>query len=290
MNKTEVCCRPGWTAGRVAKFLTIEHVHVRHGYYGDFQEYEYSLPQVLEAEESPEWRQAAAKYLSVPIDDLEARLAELATSREVAWIEIEAERGVSKEKSKARLEAQRAEFEALIASVRGGLCRIGCSHPLSDGWRTFEIVEVMEYVDFVDRRGRIDGDYVREFYRLWSAGAGYCNRKGVLRRIIAPVKKRLIRILLHLARCRKWAYGAGSDGKQNKVLYIETPFGQVSFHLMPYEGKEYPKYTGSWSGLHNSDQILIQLFDTTHAAQARIHLANLAPLSSYTSVTSMCND
>jgi hypothetical protein len=267
MNKTEVCLRPGWTAGRVAKFLTIEHVHVCHGYFGKYQEYEYSLPQVLEAEKSPVWRKAAAKYLSVPIEDLDARLAELATSREAARIPTEAHCGAFKEESKASPEAQRAEFEALIASVRGGLCRIGCYHPLSDGWRKFEVDEVMEYVDFADRRGRIDGDYVREFYRLWSAGAGYCNRKGVLRRIIAPAKKRLIRILLHLARRRKWGYGVGSDGRQQKVLYIETPFGQASFHLMSYEGTEYPKFTGSWSRIHNSDQILIQLFDSMHAAQ-----------------------
>jgi hypothetical protein len=267
MNKTEVCLRPGWTAGRVAKFLTIEHVHVHHGYFGDYQEYEYSLPQILEVEKSPVWRKAAAKYLSVPIEDLEARLAELATSREVTRIAIEAKRAALEKESEARLERERAELEELIASVRGGLCRIGCYHPLSDGWRKFEVDEVMEYVDFADRRGRIDGDYVREFYRLWSAGAGYCNRKGVLRRIIAPVKKRLIRILLHLARRRKWAYGVGSDGRQDRVLYIETPFGQASFHLMPYEGTEYPKCTGSWSRIRNSDQILIQLFDSMHAPQ-----------------------
>jgi hypothetical protein len=72
MNKTEVCHRPGWTAGRAEKFLTVEHVYLRHGFHGDFEEYEYSLPQVLEAENSPEWRKAAAKYLAVSIDHLDA--------------------------------------------------------------------------------------------------------------------------------------------------------------------------------------------------------------------------
>jgi hypothetical protein len=200
----------------------------------------------------------------------DARLAELSASQKAAQIVIQAEHAAFKKELEARLETKKAELEGLIASVRGGLCRIGCSHPLSDGWRTFEVTEVMEYVDFADRRGKINGNYIREFYRLWLAGSGYCNRKGVLRRIIAPVKKRLIRILLYLARSHKWPYGVGSDGEHKKVLYIETSFGQVSFHLMSYEETAYPKYTGSWSGLHNSDQILIQLFDSLQGAQASL--------------------
>ena len=115
---------------------------------------------------------------------------------------------------------------------------------------------------FADRRGKINSDYIREFYRLWSAGSGYCNRKGVLRRIIAPVKKRLMRSLLHLARHGGWVYGVGSDGAQKAVLYIGTPKGQMSIHLMPHEGAGSPKYPGNWPGVRNSDQILIELLDS----------------------------
>ncbi len=269
MNKTEVCRRPGWTGGRVEKFLIVEHRHFRHGRYGDYEEYEYSLPQILEAEKSPAWRKAVAKYLAVPIEDLNLRIAELLASREASQVAAEAslaklcEEWEAKDKAKAaKFEAEQLELERLAESVRGGLRRIGFRHPLSDGWRTFEVVEVLEYVDFADRHGRINGDYIREFYRLWSAGSGYCNRKGVLRRIIAPFKKRLMRILLHLARRGRWVYGVGSDGAQKKVLFIDTPTGQVSFHLMPYEGEGYPKYPGTWSGVRNSDQILIELLDS----------------------------
>ena len=35
-------------------------------------------------------------------------------------------------------------------------------------------------------------------------------------------------------------YRIGSHGAQKKVLCIDTPTGQVSFHLMPYEGAGYP--------------------------------------------------
>jgi hypothetical protein len=245
MNKTEVCRRPGWTAGRVDKFLIVEHRHFRRGYHGDYEEYEYSLPQILEAEKSPEWRKAAAKYLAVPIQDLDVRIAEMLARQEAKRVADEAILATLREETKAKEEAEQAELERLAKAVRGGLRRIGCRHPLSDGWRTFEVAEVLEYADLADRRGRINGDYIREFYRLWSAGSGYCNPKGVLRRIIAPVKKRLMRILLSLARRGGWVYGVGSDGAQKKVLYFDTPTGQVSFHLMRYEGEGYPEYPGT---------------------------------------------
>jgi len=269
MNKTEVCCRPGWTAGRVEKFLIVEHRHLRRGFHGEYEEYEYSLPQVLEAEKSPQWRKAAAKYLAVQIQDLDVRIAELLARQEARRIADEAshakfceELKAEEEARTAKLEAEQAELDRLAETVRGGFRRIGFRHPLSDGWRTFEAAEVLEYVEFADRRGRINGDYIREFYRLWSAGSGYCNRKGVLRRIIASVKKRLMRGLLRLARRGGWVYGVGSDGALKKVLYIDTPKGQVSFHLMLYEGADYPKYPGTWSGVRNSDQNLIELLNS----------------------------
>jgi len=275
MNKSEVCKRPGWTAGRVEKFLIVEHVRQRRGCYGMYTEYEYSLPQVLEAESSLVWREAAAKYLHVSVDSLDAEVASRLSERETERLAAEA--NVAKWKAlhladdatrEAKLEAEKAEQDKLATIVRGGLRRIRCSHPLSDGFRTFEIAEVLEYVDFADRRGRIDGDYIREFYRLWSAAAGYCNRKGVLRRLIAPVKNRLVRILLHMARRNGWVYGVGLDGRDQRVLYIDAPRGQVSFHLRLFEGRDYPRYTGVWSGVRNSDEILSRLFDSLHQAQA----------------------
>ncbi len=267
MNKSAVCERPGWTARRVEKYLVVEHARTLHGFYGRYTEYEYSLPQILEVEKSPAWRKGAAKYLKVPTEDLDGRIAEIYAKREADHAVAVARAAAVSEELKAKKETERAEIERLAATVKGGLLRIGCRHPLSDGWRTFQISEVLEYVDFADRRGRIDGDYVREFYRLWSAGAGYCNRKGVLRRIIIPVKIRLIRILVYLAKRDEWVYGVGLDGEQKRVLYFETPFGQASFHLMPYEGFGCPQYPGAWSNIRNSDQVLIQLFDSFHVSK-----------------------
>lgn len=67
MNKSAVCERPGWTARRVEKYLVVEHARTLRGFYGKYTEYEYSLPQILEAEKSPAWRQEAAKYLKSTI-------------------------------------------------------------------------------------------------------------------------------------------------------------------------------------------------------------------------------
>lgn len=268
MNKTEVCDRPGWTAGRVERFLVVEHVHQRRGFYGIYTEHEYSLPQILEAEKSAAWRKAAAKYLRVSVDSLDVEVASLLFERKAERIAAEARAASLSAELRANREAEEAEQNRLAPIVRGGLRRIGCPNPLSDGWSTFEVTEVLEYIDFADRRGRIDGDYIRDFYRLWSAGAGYCNPRGVLRRLIAPVKNRLVRILLYMTLKNGWVYGVGFDNRDGRVLYIDTPHGQVSFHLMRYEGVDYPRYAGTWSGVRNSNEILSQLFDSLHNAQA----------------------
>jgi hypothetical protein len=248
----------------VEKFLIVEHIEFRHGLHGEYIEYEYSLPQILEAEKSFEWRKAAAKYLSVSIDCLDAKVSEILAQWETYRIKEDVESAALRRVLEEKRQADHAELQRLTASVRGGLMRIGCLHPLCDGWRKFEPDEILEYVNFADQRGRITGDYIQEFYRLWTAGSGYCNPKGVLRRIIAPVKKRLIRILLYIARHNNWVYGVGLDGKQIRVLYFDTPHGQVSFHLMQYEREIYPKYTGDWSGVRNSNEILARLFDCMH--------------------------
>ena len=257
MNKTEVCARPGWTDTRVKRFLVVEHEHYRHGHYGSYTEYEYSLAQVLEAEKSDLWRQQAAKCLKVPVADLDDAIAVWIAAVATANAEADARAEVQTAEWRKEWEQKQAERKALAATMRGGLCRLGLPNPLFDGWRTFTSPEVMEYVDFADRRGRIDADYITEFYRLWSAGAGRCNPKGVLRKLIAPVKQRIMRILIHMARREGWSYGVSAE----RILYVDTPLGQVSFHLRPWEGSNLPTYTQPWSGLRNSDTILAALFD-----------------------------
>lgn len=108
-------------------------------------------------------------------------MADLGARREVERMAAKARVAALSAELKGKQEAERAEIRRLAATVRGGLLRIGCTHSLSDGWRTFELSEALEFVDMADHRGAIDGDYVREFYRLWTAGHGYCHRKGISR-------------------------------------------------------------------------------------------------------------
>lgn len=83
-----------------------------------------------------------------------------------------------------------------------------------------------------------------------------------------------MRILLHVSRRNGWTYGIRQEctnsalANPTRILYIDTPCGQVSFHLLPWEYRLLPPYTAPWSGLRNSDSILITLFDLFHHQRA----------------------
>jgi|GEM_PF-3798993 len=258
MNKAEVMKRVGWTTGRVEKFLVVEHEYHKRGMWGSYVEYEYSVAQVLEAEKLPAWRKAAAKYLRVEFDELDTKIEEVEKEREAWRIAAEAESARFETEWKVAQDRIEAENAVVAARVRGGLQRIGFRQPLNDGWRTFSEEQVMEYIEFADRRGWIDADYILDFYRLWSAGSGYCNPLGTLRRLIAPVKNRIMRIMVHLAKKNQWVYGEAVDDRGWSVLYIDTPHGQASFHLRPGENG-YPTYTRRWSGVRNSNEIIAKI-------------------------------
>ena len=67
-----------------------------------------------------------------------------------------------------------------------------------------------------------------------------------------------MRNMLYRARKNGWPFGAAKDDRSRGVLYIDTPLGQVSFHLQPGENG-YPAYAGKWSGVRNSDQIIARI-------------------------------
>src|ERR1039458_9750438 len=136
MNKTEVTKRIGWTAGRVDKFLVVEYQHYKHGWHGSYVEDEYSIAQVLKAERLPAWRKAAAQYLRIGVEQLDAKIAELEARSQKIKEERDAELAAFDAQQKAKKEAEAAriaKFEAevvapIAARVRGGLRRIGFSH------------------------------------------------------------------------------------------------------------------------------------------------------------------
>lgn len=273
MNKTEVCQRPGWTAGRVEKFLEIEFERHLRGMYGRYVEYEYSLPQVVRAEGLATWRRAAEKYLKLPIDSLtDEKIAalhaeihlkkELEERQEKERLAAEeafrnspeevAKRLAMAEERRRRKEEEKKKEDEIAARLKGGLRRVGFAHPTSDGWRQFEEAQILPYVELAERAG-LNADLVKNFYALWQAGAGYCNPLGNVRKIIAPIKARIMAEVLSLAKANSWTFG-----QKTGVLYIDTAEGQVSFHLIKGQNG-YPKYEGDWTGKKNSCEIIVAL-------------------------------
>lgn len=116
MNKSAVCERPGWTAGRVEKFPVVEHARTLRGSYGRYTEYEYSLPQILEVQKSPARRKEAAKYLKVPTEDLDGRIAEIYAKREADHAVAVARAAAVSEELKAKIRLCRARIPYLIFS------------------------------------------------------------------------------------------------------------------------------------------------------------------------------
>ena len=116
---------------------------------------------------------------------------------------------------------------------------------------------------------------IRSFYRRWKRCTGYGPRKDPHERShLGIAKANLIRSLLDTARSRSWTYGANLDLKTRnsyrQVIYVETPRGQVSFHVTPGSHGDLPQYTKPWSGLHNSEQILAALYlDEEICSEAR---------------------
>ena len=128
MNKSEVCNSPGWTVGRVDHFLIVEHFYLRYGLHdGRYTEYEYSPTQILDAENSIEWRKAAARYLKVSADDLDATIARLSAEREARRIDAETYAASFSAEFRAKRESKEAQRQRLIANARGGLFRKGCT-------------------------------------------------------------------------------------------------------------------------------------------------------------------
>jgi hypothetical protein len=108
----------------------------------------------------------------------------------------------------------------------------------------------------------ITAENVERFYKIWSACSGYRNPFGALRRAAAEFKQRLIEHMLALAVERSWP-----SGTKNGVLYIDTPEGQISWHKAGKAGGD-KTYAGEWSGVRNSDQIIVRLLSGESAGRA----------------------
>jgi hypothetical protein len=107
---------------------------------------------------------------------------------------------------------------------------------------------------------RVTAEYARKFYEAWSACAGWGNWMGMYRERFVGAKERIIAVMMRRARKSKWLVW-----RQGNVLYIESPFGQCSWHMSKYSRNlvEYPWFYKipertdlRWSGIRNTDRIV----------------------------------
>ena len=62
----------------------------------------------------------------------------------------------------------------------------------------------------------------------------------------------LIETVLERAKRNNWPYGIQRDskarGKYNHAIYVESPYGQISWHVQQGQYDDLPEYKGRWTG------------------------------------------
>ena len=104
---------------------------------------------------------------------------------------------------------------------------------------------------------------IREFYARWKKVTGYMvSDDNNWKYYLAQAKQVLVAHVVDNAKWEGWNLGwaRGGLGEHNRILYIDTPLGQVSFHIDSQSYSDLPYYSGQWSGIRNSDEILTQLY------------------------------
>jgi hypothetical protein len=105
---------------------------------------------------------------------------------------------------------------------------------------------------------------IRFFFRRWQEVTGYGARDESLRETLAPAKKALIQMLVKMAIENGWTHGHRIDwtvhNPYKNVIYIDTPLGQISFHVRYDKYRDLPPYEKEWSGIHNTPELVTALF------------------------------
>jgi hypothetical protein len=104
---------------------------------------------------------------------------------------------------------------------------------------------------------------IAKFYDEWDAIKGYGPRDTEVRIILAVAKNSIISHVLALADREGWTYGRQFRPLPNgysELIYVDTPQGQVSFHVRPEAHGDMPPYPWRWSGKRNTGEILQRVF------------------------------
>ena len=111
-----------------------------------------------------------------------------------------------------------------------------------------------------------DSQSISRLFRNWKRVTGYGpGRDGSLRDLLAPAKAALVNAVVIHAQRDGWQLGIAQDSLvrngYSRVVYIDMPLGQVSFHVRPTEYEHLPVYQGEWSGDSGATaRILTQLY------------------------------
>jgi hypothetical protein len=117
-------------------------------------------------------------------------------------------------------------------------------------------------------RDGLSSSAVRGWYAAWESIKGYGPRDGQ-KQLLLQAKNLIIDHTLRRAKENDWTYGIAIDPTvrnraYRRVLYIDTPQGQISYHLGEYDHRDLPYYMTPWTGRHDSEAITRAVIDAEH--------------------------
>jgi hypothetical protein len=106
---------------------------------------------------------------------------------------------------------------------------------------------------------------IRDFFRRWKEVTGYRVTDVLgIRPNLSAIKALIIEQTLMTAKARCWPCGikrgAFAFSHYSSVVYVDTQYGQVSFHVAQSAYADLPAYAGEWSGQNDSAEILEKVF------------------------------
>ena len=131
------------------------------------------------------------------------------------------------------------------------------------------IAAIRQRVELECVKGEPSSEMIAEFYRRWGKSNGYrkiLNRvEAGIKPALAGYKEMIIQTMLERAKRENWPYGIQRDskarGKHNHVIYIESPHGQISWHVQQSKYDDLPEYKGEWTGnMGESEAALMRLY------------------------------
>jgi hypothetical protein len=106
---------------------------------------------------------------------------------------------------------------------------------------------------------------IRDFFRRWKEVTGYRITDVLgIKPNLSAIKALIIEQTLMTAKVRCWPCGIKRDAfafsHYSSVVYVDTQYGQVSFHVAQSAYADLPAYAGEWSGQNDSAEILEKVF------------------------------